>query len=468
MKNKRLKSDHDTVKQWTHFYKKNIFYHSNVGRLVRSLVFRESSLVEFGSRGGELLRNLPNKNKVGVECNKDYLSLNVKRKRKANVYHEADFWKKYGRSKFDVIILNNNLSETEDIQTLLSKLKNISRPDTKIIVIFFNYLWKPILDITQKLKLRMPYFREPNWLSVEDVKALFAIEDFDEVKSGKKILIPIHIPLIADFANRYLSVLPIVGHLSLLNYLVFKCKRPKKDYSSSIIIPLRNEEGNIRGLINKIPRFGKSQEIIFVEGNSTDNTYSAVKKEMLNYKGEMKIFLHKQRGEGKADAVRLGLSRARNEILITFDGDLTVDPGELPKFYKALVSDKGDFVMGSRLVYPLESQAMRTLNVLGNKLFGLVFSYVLNQPIKDTLCGTKLLFRRDYEKINYMRKYFGKLDPFGDFELIFGASKLNLKILEIPVRYKQRTYGETNIKRFVHGIMLFRMVVIALRKLKFI
>ena len=148
------------------------------------------------------------------------------------------------------------------------------------------------------------------------------------------------------------------------------------------------------------------------------------------------------------------------------DADLTVAPEELPKFYLAIVSGRGEFINGSRFVYPMEKEAMRTINLAGNAVFAWLFSWLLNQRITDTLCGTKVLTRAHYKRIAEGRDYFGNFDPFGDFDLIFGASKLNLRILDIPVPYASRTYGESQISRFEHGFLLLRMFVFAFRKLK--
>jgi glycosyltransferase involved in cell wall biosynthesis len=176
--------------------------------------------------------------------------------------------------------------------------------------------------------------------------------------------------------------------------------------------------------------------------------------------------LHQGDGIGKGDAVRKGFAAATGDVLMILDADLTVPPEDLPKFFEALTSGKGEFINGTRLVYPMERQAMRTLNHLGNKFFSLAFTWLLEQRFRDTLCGTKVLFRRDYERIAANRHYFGDFDPFGDFDLIFGASRLNLRIVEVPVRYRERTYGVTNISRFRHGWLLLRMCLVAFRKLK--
>ncbi|MEX2449962.1 MAG: glycosyltransferase family 2 protein [Rhodospirillales bacterium] len=173
-----------------------------------------------------------------------------------------------------------------------------------------------------------------------------------------------------------------------------------------------------------------------------------------------------QDGKGKGDAVWKGFDMARGDILMILDADLTVRPEDLPKFYRVIASEKGEFVNGTRMVYSMEGGAMRFLNYLANWTFAKIFSYLLNQRFTDTLCGTKVLRKSAYEKIKQNRSYFGDFDPFGDFDLIFGASKLSQKIVEVPVRYASRSYGTTQISRFRHGVLLLRMVVFAFFKLK--
>ncbi len=283
----------------------------------------------------------------------------------------------------------------------------------------------------------------------EDIQSYFDTLDQRLVIDCKKSLFSI-------FGTRnWLLKSDIESFLKLSNYDVISNKNSKiiakkrilksKEYSVSIIIPARNEERNIPHIIKSFPKFGKNQEFIFVEGGSTDNTWNEIKK--------TKVKAYKQRSKGKADAVRLGLSKATGDILMIYDADRTVDAKELKKFYTALSSGLGEFINGSRLVYPMEKDAMRTLNKIGNILFSYLFTWILGQNFKDTLCGTKAFFKKDYLKF---KKF--KDDPFGDFELIFGAIRENQKVVEIPVHYKERVYGVTNIKRIYHGLLLFKMV----------
>jgi glycosyltransferase involved in cell wall biosynthesis len=243
----------------------------------------------------------------------------------------------------------------------------------------------------------------------------------------------------------------------------------------SVIVPARNESGNIKAIFERTPQMGRGTELVFVEGHSKDDTYAAIEREIAAHrfdeaqrKPSTPSALFRQTGIGKADAVRLGYAQAKGDVLMILDADLTVPPEDLPRFYEALVSGKGEFINGVRLVYPMEKEAMRTLNFLGNKFFSMAFSWLLGQSIKDTLCGTKVLWKKDYEKIAANRAYFGDFDPFGDYDLIFGAAKLNLRIIDLPIRYRERTYGSTNISRWKHGLLLLRMVAFAARRIKFV
>jgi glycosyltransferase involved in cell wall biosynthesis len=235
----------------------------------------------------------------------------------------------------------------------------------------------------------------------------------------------------------------------------------------SVVIAARNEAGNIKSIFERTPQMGRETEIVFVEGHSKDDTYAAIEREIASHPSTPSLLL-KQPGIGKADAIRTGFEKAAGDVLIILDADMTVPPEDLPRFYEALVSGKGEFINGVRLVYPMEKEAMRTLNFFGNKFFSMAFSWLLGQSIKDTLCGTKVLYKKDYELIAANRSYFGDFDPFGDFDLIFGAAKLNLKIVDLPIRYRERTYGTTNISRWKHGLLLLRMVAFAARRIKFI
>lgn len=351
-------------------------------------------------------------------------------------------------------------------------LHKAAPPATRVIVIYYSSLWKPLTKAATKLGLRSKT-PEQNWISHEDMANLFDLADFELVRLDNKILLPVYVPLLSAFLNRYLAPLPFFRWFTMVNIASARpCRTPlpdaAKQLSVSIVVPARNESGNIEALLARCPMMGSSVELIFIEGNSTDNTWEKICEATKKYRGPLKIVTGRQDGKGKGDAVRKGFSLATNEVLMILDADLTVPPEDLPKFYDAISKNKGEFINGSRLVYPMEKQAMQFFNILGNKFFAMAFSFILGQRFKDTLCGTKVLTRANYAKLAAHRAYFGDFDPFGDFDLIFGAARLGLKIVEIPVRYRERTYGETNIQRWRHGSILLHMLLFAARKIKFI
>jgi glycosyltransferase involved in cell wall biosynthesis len=267
--------------------------------------------------------------------------------------------------------------------------------------------------------------------------------------------------------NRFFAPLPLINNLCLRHYTLCRSLRQRapEPTSATIVIPARNERGNIEPAVRRIPRFVNDLEIIFVEGHSNDGTWEEIERVAAAY-SDLDIKARRQPDKGKADAVFTGFDGARGEVLIILDADLTAPPEQLPKFWDAIASGKGEFVNGTRLVYPMEQQAMRFLNLIANRIFSVLFSWLLSQRFTDTLCGTKALRKSDYLRLKQGRGYFGNFDPFGDFDLIFGASKLGLKAVEVPIRYASRTYGQTQISRFRHGLMLLRMVLFAFMRIK--
>lgn len=371
-----------------------------------------------------------------------------------------------------MIILSDLINDTWDVQLLFNELQRLCHPRTRVVLNFFNEVWRAPLAFAQKMGWGFDV-KEQSWLSKEDVKNLMALAGFETISQFTRILCPFNWPVLSSLLNRYVVHFFPANMLALTIFLVARpipCPAPDEQTSPldvSIIVPARNEEGNIKNIIEKTPKLGRKTEIIFVEGGSQDNTLATIKALIPQYP-QKHIRLFQQEGRGKGDAVRLGFSEAEGDVLMILDADLTVSPADLPRFYDAICTGKGEFINGVRLVYPMEDQSMRFFNKLGNKFFSWAFSWLLGQPIKDTLCGTKVLRRADYLLIARHRSYFGDFDPFGDFDLLFGAARLNLKIAEMPIRYRARTYGDTNISRWRHGVLLLRMVVFAARRLRFL
>ncbi len=375
---------------------------------------------------------------------------------------------------WDYVVLNGNLHYEEDIISFLKRIFALCNADTRLLVTHYSALWKPAFRLAARLGMREAT-GSINWITHEDISNFARLSGFDIVTRSLRVLLPVRFPIIGCWMNRWLAQFPAIRVLDLVNVVTLRpvptvTRDTEGAPSVSVIIPARNEAGNIEGAFQRLPAMGPNDEIIFVEGNSTDQTWTEIERCAAKYRGidSRKIKVLKQDGKGKKDAVIKGFAAAENEILMILDADLTVPPEDLPKFYAALVEGHGEFINGSRLVYEMQDQAMRFLNMIGNKFFAWAFSVVLGQALRDTLCGTKVLTRKAYERIIAHREYFGDFDPFGDFDLIFGAARLNLKIIEVPVRYRARSYGDTNISRFSDGMLLFKMLWFGARKLKFI
>ena len=367
------------------------------------------------------------------------------------------------------MLLNGTIHYERDIQEILNRLRECLDGSARVLFVYYSMLWKPLAWLASKfgVRSRTP---EQNWIAHEDLENLCHLAGLEIIRRDVKVLCPIPIPFLANFLNRYVAPLPFFRLFTMLNIVI---ARPVKSISVvrpsvSVIVPARNEAGNIDDILTRCPMMGPEDEIIFVEGNSTDDTWARIQQAVSGYKGTHRLVAAQQKGEGKGDAVRLGFDLATKDILMILDADLTTPPEELPKFYNAIVENKAEFVNGSRLVYPMEKQAMRFFNILANKFFAVAFSFVLGQRFKDTLCGTKVLSRAHYQRLAATREFFGDFDPFGDFDLLFGAARLGLKIVEIPVHYRERTYGTTNIQRWRHGLILLRMLMFAARRMKFL
>ena len=367
---------------------------------------------------------------------------------------------------FDVILIVDTIGSLDDCQAMFEALHGLCNRETRVVVVYYSHLWEPLIRLAEWIGWRARQ-TEQNVLSPADIQALASLSDLEVIKAECRLLSPLRLFGLGSLINRFISILPIIRHLSLRHYSVCRSLRKTQGdiRSASVIIPARNERGNIEAAIKRMPRFCDDLEIIFVEGHSSDGTAAEIKRVAETY-SDWDIKVMTQPGKGKADAVFAGFAAARGDVLIILDADLTVPPEQLPKFWRSIASGKGEFINGSRLVYPMEEGAMQFLNLVANKAFSLLFSWLLNQRFTDTLCGTKVLRRSDYKRLQAGRGYFGDFDPFGDFDLIFGATKLNLRCVEVPIRYSARSYGETQISRFRHGILLIRMVIFAFFRIK--
>ncbi len=451
------------------YWKKHSYYWKDIISYCNFYIQEENNVLEIGCGTGEFLSSIKAKNKTGIDFSPKMIEIAQERHPDIE-FHVMEAETLDIDNKFDVILLTGVIGYFDNIVDVMNGLKKVCHEKTRIIISYYNFLWEPILRFSEIMSLRRKTPAK-NWLTRKDIENILYLTDYEAFRTTRSMLLPVRIPLLSYIFNKFVGRLPLFNHLCVNKYInarpTFHYKEENKDHSTTVVIPARNESGNIEDAIKRIPAFGKHIEIIYVEGNSTDDTWEKIQEVQTKYKDTHDIKITQQDGKGKGDAVRKGYAMATGDILMILDADLTVPPEDLPKFYHALTEGKGEFINGSRLVYPMEKNAMRSLNTMGNKFFSMMFSWLLEQPIKDTLCGTKVMFRTDYIKLTQNRHYFGNFDPFGDFDLLFGAYKLNLKIIDLPIRYRERIYGDTNISRFKHGFLLLRMCAYAAGKIKF-
>jgi ubiquinone/menaquinone biosynthesis C-methylase UbiE len=442
------------------------YYQKRLAEIFRFVVPPGMRILELGCGRGDLLEALRPSRGVGIDFSPAMVGLARERYPEIE-FVEADVHSLNLNEQFDFIVCSDLVNLLWDVQQVFAVASRHSHSSTRLLINSHSRLWEIPRRVAEMLHL-VPLQPAPNWLTVEDIHHLLTLTDFEVIRRSAEIMWPVRTPLVDRIANRCLVKFSPFRWLGVTNFIMARpVPAPKSDVVVSVVVPARNEAGNIANIFDRVPEMGAGTELIFVEGNSKDDTYAAIEREIARRHGcQAKLF--KQPGKGKGDAVRVGFANATGELLMILDADLTVPPEDLPRFYEAWRTGKGDFINGERLVYPMQDRAMRFFNLVANKFFGIAFSWLLGQTIKDSLCGTKVLSRRDYEMIAANRSYFGDFDPFGDFDLLFGAAKYNLKIIDLPVRYRERVYGETNIQRWRHGALLLRMVVLALFRLKFV
>jgi SAM-dependent methyltransferase len=469
-----LRAVEQLAPDWDKWIKRNSYFHEQDVRYLRFLIPEQTRVLELGSATGRLLEKLNPSVGVGVDFSARMVDLAKAQYPQYSFIHgdieDPDFMtalRKHG--PFDTIVLSDTVGFLDDIIETLKCVNGLCHPGTRLVVSNYSHLWEPVLRVAEMLGLRKKINGDYNWLSQRDIEMFLRLSGFETIKKEYRQLLPKRCLGLGTLLNRFIAPLPIIRSLCLRTYTVARSMQVDRvsKPSLSVVIPTRNEKGNVEPALRRLPDFCAKTEIIFVEGNSQDDTWDEILRQKKAHP-DLDIVALQQPGKGKADAVWMAFDSAKGDILMILDGDLTVPPEDLVKFYDALASGAGEFINGTRLVYPLEKDAMRFLNYLANQTFARIFSYLLNQRFSDTLCGTKVLTRDNYERLKTGRAYFGDFDPFGDFDLLFGAAKLNLKIVEVPVRYQARAYGETQISRFRHGVLLLQMVVFAFRKLKMI
>ncbi len=445
-------------------------FHSQIQGILRYHIPEDSSVLEWGCGPGELLESLKPSRGLGVDLSPKMIERAKNERDLPNLeFREGDIHTDQIDEEFDAVILDYLSGYLQDIHASISNLRKSCHPRTRLYVLSLNHVYKPLLALAKPFGLAM---KQPgsNWLSKTDLCNILELNGFEVLTKTTEQLFPFRIPLLSGFFNRFFVRLPFFRLFGISNMIVARPAvkpRLEGDISCSVVVPARNESGNVRAALERVPVLGKQTEIIFVEGNSTDDTWDVIQRETEAYKGPHKIKILQQPGIGKWDAVFAGFTVAEGDVLVIQDADLTAPPEDLPKFYEAIAEGRVEFANGCRLVYPMESEAMRFLNLLGNKFFAVALSFVLGQDFKDSLCGTKMMLRTDYIRLLKRIRVLGDFDPFGDFNLLFGSAMLDLKIRDILVRYKDRPYGDTNISRFSHGWILLKMTFFGLIKIKF-
>jgi len=446
---------------------RNRGYRQAVRAAYKYYVEPASRVLEIGSGTGDLLAALEPSCGVGVDISGAMVRQAAAKHRHLTFHHMPAEEIDLDGQHFDYVILSDLVGYLYDIRRALERILTVCQAHTRLVLHWYSRLWQPVIGLAERTGLKAP---QPllNWTTVEDISNLLRLTGFEMVQRRPRLLLPVGVPLLGPMTNRYLAHLPGFGWLCLTNWIV---ARPvdvprRRARSVSVVCPCRNEAGTIEAVARRLPSLGTDTELIFVEGHSKDDTLAECQRVRLALPGK-RITVLTQDGTGKGDAVRRGFAEAKGDILLILDADMSVIPEDLRQFYDVLAGGRAEFVNGSRLVYATDSRSMRFLNLVGNKFFARLLSRLIGQPIKDSLCGTKGLFSDDYRRIAANRAYFGEFDPFGDFDLIFGAAKLNLKIADVPVRYHERTYGRTNIRRFTHGWLLLRMSAFAMRRMVF-
>jgi len=439
------------------YIQSNRYFYDHLKRVLQFIVEPGKHVLDVRCETGHLLASVRPAFGVGVEIS-DAMVESARRQHPDLQFVQSDPEHLELDQTFDYILFNH-IFDTVDILRALERIKRHCTSETRIVVINYNHAWAPILEIASKIGLRSQ-FVEPNWVSENDIRGFLKLAGFRPVRIHRFMIFPKWIPGLSRLLNGLLARLPGLRALCMMQIIVARPltePRREEEVNVSVIVPCRNEVGNVQHAVERIPSMGKHTEIIFCDDKSTDGTADEVRRMMALYP-EKDIRLVDGPGICKAENVWAGFRAATGDILMILDADLTVMPEELPMFVNALVTSRGEFVNGSRLVYPLPELAMKFANTIGNKLFGRVFSFLLDQRIKDTLCGTKVFWRKDWECMEMNLGMWGIKDLWGDYELLFGASKLHLEIVEVPVHYQERIHGATKMtKVFSNGLRMLRI-----------
>jgi len=429
--------------KWIH---SNRYFYDRLKRVLKYIIEPRKRVLEIRCETGQLLASVKPSYGVGVEISEAMVEC-ARRQYPEFRFVRSDPESLQLNETFDYVLFNH-IFDTVDILRAFESIRRHCSLETKIVVINYNQLWQPILEFASNVGLRSR-FVEPNWISENDLRGFLKLAGFRPVRKHRMMLFPKWIPILSSVMNDFVARLPGLRRLCLMQVMVGRpLAEPKReeDLTVSVVIPCRNEVGNIQHAVKRLPAMGRHTEILFCDDKSNDGTADEIRRMQALYPRK-DIRLVEGPGICKAENVWAGFRAARGDVLMILDADLTVMPEELPVFLRALATSRGEFVNGSRLVYPMPDLAMKFANIIGNKLFGVAFSFLLDQRIKDTLCGTKVFWRRDWVRMEENLGGWGIKDLWGDYELLFGASKLHLEIIEVPVHYQERIHGVTKMTK---------------------
>lgn len=446
--------------QWDYWRNKNRFYHQSMRDLVRGMVPPNADVLEFGSGSGDLLADLEPRRGVGLNLAQE-LTDQAKRKHPNLQFFTVDVDQTACPPKFspNVIVMTNMLDYVHDVWDQMESMAGLISEETLLVITTNNPLWSPILRTASRLKLRVPDSPR-NFITNKDICGVLRLHGFDIVEEGLAVAVPKKIPVISGMANALLPELPVLRFSSSIQYVAARPHTPRQPLSCSVIVPCHNEAGNIAECIRRVPRMGCSTEIVVVDDGSTDDTAQRV-AEVMRTDPRVRLIVF-DKNQGKANAVRAGFDAAKGDIVMILDADMAVMPEDLPKFIRPLQQGTADFVNGTRLIYPMQGEAMRTINYLGNKAFCYLASWVMRQRVSDALCGTKALFKRDYERMP-----LGGRERWGDFDFLFGAARLRLRVLEVPVHYQERRAGHSKMRVLRDGWLFLKACMHGWRMLRF-
>lgn len=447
------------AKDYDYYKKKNGYYHTQIKKFYKQIIPEGSSVLEVGCATGDLLDYLKPSYGLGIDISRNMIE-EAKRKHPGLDLVHGEISSIFARSDFDFIILSNLLDYIDDIYTFFVSLKRWMGEYTKLIINHNNPLWAPLIRIGAKFWLRTADAKR-NFVTLRDACNLLEVLDFDISEKGFRLILPIYIPVVSHLVNKLFPRLYGINNFSSLQYIICRKRQlasKKKQLSCTVVIPCHNEEQNLVECVRRVSSPGSFTEIIIVDDGSIDNTFQIAKQ--ISEQDPRVRAIRLEKNLGKGNAVKVGFDNARGDVLIILDADMTVAPEDIPKFFNTIADGAAEFVNGTRMIYPMEKKAMKFLNFFGNKMFGVITSIILGQRNTDVLCGTKALLKRHYKYI--------KIEDckWGDFDLLYGAAKLKLKLVEMPVHYKKRVSGSSKMKAIKHGIGMIRSCFLMFWKLE--